>query len=105
METKHLLFTMALASAFSACNNEFVVEENISNPQTPAGQERPTVSNPTLNVEGADSRVSYDGSFKFEKGDVVGALLMDENNTGVRYGVTTNTDEWKKITWLEKYNL
>lgn len=105
METKHLLFTMALASAFSACNNEFVVEENISNPQTPAGQERPTVSNPTLNVEGADSRVSYDGSFKFEKGDVVGALLMDENNTGVRYGVTTNTDEWKKLTWLEKYHL
>ncbi|MDY3266455.1 MAG: hypothetical protein SOX26_02810 [Phocaeicola sp.] len=58
-----------------------------------------------MNVEGADSRVSYDGSFKFEKGDVVGALLMDENNTGVRYGVTTNTDEWKKLTWLEKYHL
>ncbi|MDY3267535.1 MAG: hypothetical protein SOX26_08480 [Phocaeicola sp.] len=105
METKHLLFTMALAGAFSACNNEFVVEENISNSQTPAGQERPTVSNPTLNVEGADSRVSYDGSFKFEKGDVIGALLMDENNTGVRYGSTTSTDEWKKLTWLERYHL
>lgn len=105
METKHLLFTMALASAFSACNNEFAVEENISNPQIPTGQERPTVSNPTLNVNGTDSRVSYDGSFKFESNDTIGALLMDENNTGVRYGVTTNTDEWKKLTWLEKYHL
>ncbi|MDY3266456.1 MAG: hypothetical protein SOX26_02815 [Phocaeicola sp.] len=30
METKHLLFTMALASAFSACNNEFVVLKKTS---------------------------------------------------------------------------
>lgn len=105
METKHLLFTMALASAFSACNNEFAVEENISNPQIPTGQERPSVSNPTLNVNGTDSRVSYDGSFKFESNDTIGALLMDENNTGVRYGSTTSTDEWEKLTWLEKYHL
>lgn len=106
MRTKHLLYTMALAGIFAACTNDEFLENGA--PQASVeGQERPTISNVTLSIgEGnADTRASWNGGFKFEKGDVISALLMDENNTGVRYGVTTNTDEWNKLTWLEKYHL
>lgn len=106
MRTKHLFYTMALAGIFAACTNDEFLENGA--PQASVeGQERPTISNVTLNIgEGnADTRASWNGGFKFEKGDVISALLMDENNTGVRYGVTTNTDEWNKLTWLEKYHL
>lgn len=106
MRTKHLFYTMALAGIFAACTNDEFLENGA--PQASVeGQERPTISNVALNIgEGnADTRASWNGGFKFEKGDVISALLMDENNTGVRYGVTTNTDEWNKLTWLEKYHL
>lgn len=106
MRTKHLFYTMALAGIFAACTNDEFLENGA--PQASVeGQERPTISNVTLNIEegDADTRVSWNGGFKFEKGDVISALLMDENNTGIRYGVTTNTDEWNKLTWLEKYHL
>lgn len=105
MKTKHLFFTMALAGIFAACTNDEFLENGT--PQGPeAGQERPTISNVTLNIGEADTRFAYEGGkFAFEKGDVISALLMDENNTGVRFGITTNTDEWNKLTWLEKYHL
>lgn len=106
MRTKHLFYTMVLAGIFAACTNDEFLENGA--PQASVeGQERPTISNVTLNIEegDADTRVSWNGGFKFEKGDVISALLMDENNTGIRYGVTTNTDEWNKLTWLEKYHL
>lgn len=96
---------MALASMFAACTNDDFLENGA--PQASVeGQERPTISNVTLNIGEADTRASYaGGEYKFDKGDVISALLMDENNTGIRYGVTTNTDEWNKLTWLEKYHL
>lgn len=96
---------MALASMFAACTNDDFLENGA--PQASVeGQERPTISNVTLNIGEADTRASYEGGeYKFGKGDVISALLMDENNTGIRYGVTTNTDEWNKLTWLEKYHL
>ena len=96
---------MALASMFAACTNDDFLENGA--PQASVeGQERPTISGVALSVEGADTRAIYSGGqYKFEKGDVISALLMDENNTGIRYGVTTNTDEWNKLTWLEKYHL
>ena len=96
---------MALAGIFAACTNDEFLENGT--PQGPeAGQERPTISNVTLNIGEADTRFAYEGGkFAFEKGDVISALLMDENNTGVRFGITTNTDEWNKLTWLEKYHL
>lgn len=105
MKTKHLFFTMALAGIFAACTNDEFLENGT--PQGPeARQERPTISNVTLNIGEADTRFAYEGGkFAFEKGDVISALLMDENNTGVRFGITTNTDEWNKLTWLEKYHL
>ena len=104
MRTKHLFYTMALAGIFAACTNDEFLEYGA--PQaTIEGQERPTISDVTLTVGEADTRASWSGGFTFENGDVISALLMDENNTGVRYGITTNTDEWNKLTWLEKYHL
>lgn len=104
MRTKHLFYTMALAGIFAACTNDEFLEYGA--PQaTIEGQERPTISDVTLTVGEADTRASWNGGFTFENGDVISALLMDENNTGVRYGITTNTDEWNKLTWLEKYHL
>ena len=104
MRTKHLFYTMALAGIFAACTNDEFLEYGA--PQaTIEGQERPTISDVTLTVGEADTRASWNGGFTFENGDVISALLMDENNTGVRYGITTNTVEWNKLTWLEKYHL
>lgn len=105
MKTKHLFFTMALAGVFAACTNDDFLE-NGAPQSTVTGQERPTISDVTLKINEANTRVTMgNNGFQFEEGDKISALLMDENNTGVRYGITTNTDEWNKLTWLEKYHL
>lgn len=105
MKTKHLFFTMALAGIFAACTNDDFLENGPAQGAV-AGQERPTISGVTLNIDEANTRVVLGSNgYQFEEGDVISALLMDENNTGVRYGITTNTDEWNKLTWLEKYHL
>lgn len=105
MRTKHLFYTVALVSALAACtNDEFL--EGVNAPQGEGnGSERPTISNVTLNPNGADTRLTFNGKYTFQDGDSMSVILMDENNTGVRYGITTNTDEWNKLTWLEKYHL
>ena len=106
MKTKHLFFTMALGGLMAACTNEDFLENGA--PQgSVAGQERPVISGVTLGLNEAETRVGFDqnGNYQFTDGDRISALLMDENNTGVRYGITTNTDEWNKLTWLEKYHL
>lgn len=103
MKAKHLFYTMALASAFAACNNEEVLLENN---QISSEVARPTISNVTLNFGEAESRMSYDGSkFNWVNGDQVAVMLMDQNNTGVRYGSSTLTDEWASLSWSERYHL
>ena len=94
MKTKHLFFTMALAGIFAACTNDDFLENGPAQ-GTVTGQERPTISGVTLNIDEANTRVVLgNNGYQFEEGDTISALLMDENNTGVRYGITTNTDEW-----------
>ena len=105
MKTKHLLYTLALAGTLAACTNE---EFTADTPQDNLKADRPTVSNVTLNVTkdgAATTRLAFDGAFSWENGDKIAALLMDENNTGVRYGSATGTDEWNELTWLERYHL
>ena len=105
MKTKHLLYTLALAGTFAACTNEDFTADT---PQDNLKADRPVVSNVTLNVtkdSGAATRLAFDGTFTWENGDKIAALLMDENNTGIRYGSSTWTDEWNALTWLEKYHL
>ena len=89
---------MALAGIFAACTNDDFLENGPAQ-GTVTGQERPTISGVTLNIDEANTRVVLGSNgYQFEEGDVISALLMDENNTGVRYGITTNTDEWNKLT-------
>lgn len=100
-----MLYTLALAGTFAACTNEEFIADT---PQDNLKADRPTVSNVTLNVTkdgGAATRLAFDGAFTWENGDKVAALLMDENNTGYRYGSATGTDEWNELTWLERYHL
>lgn len=95
---------MALAGVFAACTDDDLAGVSSSQSST-TGQERPAISDVTLSMDEASTRMSYNGSFAFEEGDKISALLMDENNTGVRYGSTTDTDEWNALTWLERYHL
>lgn len=105
MKTKHLFYTMALAASFAACTNEEFLSEAS---QEALKADRPVVSNVTLEVENdnADTRLGYgNGQFNWENGDKIAALLMDENNTGVRYGSATETDSWSELSWMERYHL
>lgn len=104
MKTKHLFYTVALVGALAACTNDDFLE-SANGSQEQVGMERPAISNVTLRINGTDTRLAYDGKYHFEEGDKMSVILMDENNTGVRYGSTTNADEWNKLTWLEKYHL
>lgn len=103
MRAKHLLYSVALVSALAACTND----EFLNNaPGAETGVERPSVENVTLSVDnGADTRFTFDGGYEFEDGDQIAALLMDENNTGVRYGSSTLPADWYELAWLEKYRL
>lgn len=103
MKTKHLFYTVALASAFAACTNEEIINEA---PQLSVEATRPIVSNVALDLGTAESRMSYnDGKFEWVNGDKIAVMLMDQNNTGVRYGSSTLTDEWEALSWLERYHL
>lgn len=104
MRTKHLLYSIALVSALAACTNDDFLE-SAQGSQEGMGMERPTISNVVLDLNEANTRLEYNGKYSFQDGDKMSVILMDENNTGVRYGSTTNTDEWNELSWLEKYHL
>ena len=95
---------MALASVFAACTNEEIIGVDV--PEISTEVARPTVSGVTLDFNGVESRMSFSGGkFNWVDGDKVAVMLMDQNNTGVRYGSSTLTDEWEALTWLERYHL
>lgn len=99
MKTKNLFLATALVASLAACTNEEIVDmqqQNIANG-------RPTVDNVTLNFGmGADSRVIYDGGWKWNSTDVIGALLMDNVNYNPASGKGWEDED---ATWAEKYNL
>lgn len=103
MRTKHLFYTMALAGMFAACTNEEFADNGF---QT-ATAERPSVAGVTLDMNEPSTRLGLTGDMKWnwEEGDKIAAMLMDQNNTGVRYGSATLTDDWNELTWLERYHL
>lgn len=104
MRTKHLFYTMALAGMFAACTNEEFAD---GNSQAAAIAERPSVAGVTLETNEASTRLALDNgmNWNWEAGDKIAAMLMDQNNTGVRYGSATLTDDWNELTWLERYHL
>ena len=105
MRTKHVLMTTALMAMFAACTND----EFISNEQGVQGGDaalRPQVD-VTLNVLGdgdADTRLSYNGQYKFDDGeDVIGALLMDKLASDER--PFDDLEKWNETPWLQRYEL
>ena len=74
MKTKHLFLATALMASFAACTNEEIVSDVQQNVATG----RPTVDNVKLTFgENVDSRLVYEGKWKWEATDKIGALLMD----------------------------
>lgn len=83
MRTKHLLYTMALASVFAACTqDEFVTESGNSNPL----EGRKSLGKITLvEPEAASTRWTVDDWYKItpEVGDGFSYLLVDDPLTGL----------------------
>lgn len=81
MKTKYLFTMGAMAALFAACADDYEVAQNgfdkVAN--------RPSAGNVVLNTTigeesafDADTRVIWDGKFKFEENDRIGAFLFDE---------------------------
>lgn len=90
MRTKHLLWALALPSVFAACTQDEFAEQaqgTIDN--------RPVVGAISLNItEEPTTRWAYEGGFKFDNNDYIGAALMDTYNSNKASG-----------SWDEKYSL
>lgn len=110
-----MLMTTALLSLLAACtNDEFISNEQGA--QSGDAALRPTVD-VTLNMvgDGADTRFGFtkEEGYKWETGDKIGALLMDEvrgfkgpdkdNAKPVR--PFENLEEWAQKPWTERYRL
>lgn len=104
MKTKHLLYSVALAGLFAACSDEEYVSGIAQSAQN---ADRPTVSNVSIEMGEANTRLEFNdlGSFVWEEGDSLCVMLMDENNTGVRYGSADQTEKWNALSWLQRYHL
>lgn len=95
MRTKHLLTAMVLPALFAACTNDDF--EGLSQ-NAPSIEGRAMVDNVTLNVNPVvGTRLAWDGAYRWEAGDEIGACLMDVVNT-TNYG-----DETK--LWHERFTL
>lgn len=90
MRTKHLLWALALPSVFAACTQDEFAEQaqgTIDN--------RPVVGAISLNItEEPTTRWAYEGGFKFDNNDYIGAALMD-----------TYASDKAEDTWDNKYPL
>lgn len=104
MKTKHLLYSVALAGLFAACTDEEYVSGIAQSSQN---AERPTLANVSIEMGEANTRLDFNnaGSFVWEEGDSLCVMLMDENNTGVRYGSADQTEDWNALSWLQRYHL
>lgn len=103
MKTKYLFSAALLAGMFAACNNEDFVETSTINPN----EGRPTV-NVKLGVDlngDPSTRMAFENGYKFEMGDKIGALLMDQIPESQSLRPFTNPEEWAALSWLEKYEL
>ena len=92
MRTKHLFTALALVALFASCaKEEFAPVSSVES------SERAVVENVSFNfVESATTRLFFDGKYKWEAGDQLGACLMDVI-TG-NYGSPT-------AKWNEKFDL
>lgn len=117
MRTKHILTALALPALFAACTAD---EFETANQNAGLQEERAKVAeNFTLLTSGIQTRYAVEGgagiSFNFEKGDQIGAAIIDQYNPDadkpedfeVIYSLAGNNpfefqgnDEWKSNTQL-----
>ena len=117
MRTKHILTALALPALFAACTAD---EFETANQNAGLQEERAKVAeNFTLLTSGIQTRYAVEGgagiSFNFEKGDQIGAAIIDQYNPNadkpedfeVIYSLAGNNpfefqgnDEWKSNTQL-----
>lgn len=117
MRTKHILTALALPALFAACTAD---EFETVNQNTGLQEERAKVAeNFTLLTSGIQTRYSVEGgagiSFNFEKGDRIGAAIVDQKGVGqekpedftVIYSLAGNypfefqgNDQWQSYTQL-----
>lgn len=111
MRTKHLFSAAMLTALFAACSNEEL--GNLTAPEV-NNDGRLTVQNVKLdfskgNDATGNTRVVFDpatGDYSWVNGDKVGALLMDQiDGTDCKYRPYSDSEEWAKLTWTEKYDL
>lgn len=104
--------TTAFAALFAACSNEDFLD-NVQNVPSNQDAQRPTVDNVILNLvgDGAETRLGFDSEdgYLWEKGDTLGALLMDDWNDALNAlngkRPSTHPDEWPDFTWTQRYVL
>ena len=92
MKTKHLLTAMVLPALFAACTND---DLNVVSNEATTLDSRKVVENVALNFEGVDvdSRLAYDGSYKWQANDKIGACLMDVLTDNYR-ATGTHWSQW-----------
>lgn len=95
MKTKHLFYSLALASAFAACTQEELVEAPVVKDNV---ADRPMAGVVEFSTEGVESRFNYEKSVGWEKGDVLGMYLMDNFVDG------SDPSNWENWHVAEHYN-
>ena len=100
MKAKYLFYSFALASAFTACTQDEIVDAPVLNN---ASAERPVVGVVTFANGDVDSRYNSEAA-KFENGDQLGLYLMDEFK-GYE-AINANETLWKwQSCWWGMYNM
>lgn len=94
MRTKHLLTAIMLPALFAACTND---ELTTINPSTDAVTGRQMVDvKLSFSADDAATRLIYDGKYKWQENDQIGACLMDV--------ITSDYNDPTK-TWSERFDL
>ena len=101
MKAKYLFYSFALASAFTACTQDEIVDAPVLND---ASAERPVVGVVTFANGDVDSRYNSEAA-KFENGDKMGLYLMDEfRGWGEMDDANDTYWNWQS-SWWDMYNM
>ena len=102
MKAKYLFYSLALASAFTACTQDEMFDAPALNSNDVTG--RPVAGVVTFVNDEVDSRYNSEAA-KFESGDQMGLYLMDEF-TGIGEELNANNTHWTwQSCWWNMYNM
>ena len=101
MKAKHLFYSLALASAFTACTQDEMFDAPALDNQV---AERPVAGVVTFVNDEVDSRYNSEAA-KFENGDQLGLYLMDEfTGRGEKFNANLTNWTWQSCWWT-MYNM